>query len=251
LKQDDSKSDKDAINYGVTPSSIFNNAQNVNVPDYIALLKEAADEEFFAHKQDTYITEITSCPRQYVFKAIDPLPITFKQINTTSIGKAAHQAFYRLMKRFPGRFISEMYIEHKTVNGMVDLYDKKEHIPIDLKTTKLKIRLEKPRHWDAEQTKYYMAILDRPIGVIIYQYVSECSNEPFQEFVLQMSPSDTKLQMQKLLKEAESLQLAKNAKDPSLARHIAYDRELNWMCAECPYAKSCEEMRTAERKKIF
>ena len=52
-------------------------------------------------------------------------------------------------------------------------------------------------------------------------------------------------QLEKLVKETRSLQNARKAKDPSLARHVYSDRELNWLCRECPYVKECEKIRAA------
>lgn len=59
-----------------------------------------------------------------------------------------------------------------------------------------------------------------------------------------MTEQQRKDQLEKLARD-NHLQKALKAMDPSLARGIYLDKELNWLCKECPYAKDCETMRGA------
>jgi hypothetical protein len=70
-------------------------------------------------------------------------------------------------------------------------------------------------------------------------------DRPWREFKVTMTQEQRKQQLEKLVREITSLQIAMKAKDPALARGIFLDNELNWLCRECSYAKECENMRTA------
>lgn len=90
-----------------------------------------------------------------------------------------------------------------------------------------------------------MAMQNSPIGYMIYQCIMHFGDRPWREFKVTMTEQQRKEQLEKLVMEITSLQNAMKAKDPSLARNIYLDKELNWLCKECPYAKECETMRTA------
>jgi len=34
-------------------------------------------------------------------------------------------------------------------------------------------------------------------------------------------------------------------KDPSLARGVFSDKNMNWLCKDCPYVRSCENIERA------
>jgi hypothetical protein len=41
------------------------------------------------------------------------------------------------------------------------------------------------------------------------------------------------------------LQVALEARDPSLAKPVYDDPKLNWLCRECPYQVNCKRMQNA------
>jgi hypothetical protein len=45
-----------------------------------------------------------------------------------------------------------------------------------------------------------------------------------------------------------TLLIVKHSKVPSIARHVYYDRELNWLCKGCPYAQKCKQMISTDRQ---
>jgi hypothetical protein len=91
-------------------------------------------------------------------------------------------------------------------------------------------------------------MLNAPIGYMFYQCLMHFENKPFITFKITMTQSQRKDQLAKLVSESKSLDVAKKTKDPSLAKHVYFDRELNWLCKDCPYAQKCEKMRLAISK---
>ena len=49
--------------------------------DYIAMMRETMEEWYARPRKGWHVTDIALCPRQRVFKAIDPLPLTDKDLN--------------------------------------------------------------------------------------------------------------------------------------------------------------------------
>jgi len=88
-----------------------------------------------------------------------------------------------------------------------------------------------------------MAMQNAPIGYMVYQCIMHFGPRPWREFKVTMTEQQRKDQLEKLVVEITSLQNAMKAKDPSLARHVYLDKDLNWLCKECPYAKECDSMR--------
>jgi len=93
--------------------------------------------------------------------------------------------------------------------------------------------------------RYYMAMQNSPIGYMIYQCIMHFGDTPWRGFKVTMTEQQRKDQLEKLVREIISLQNAMKAKDRSLARGVYQDKDLNWLCKECPYTKKCETMRTA------
>src|SRR6476660_5821184 len=83
-------------------------------------------------KEDT--TYIALCPRQRVFKAIDPLPLTDKELNMYSSGKAIHEAVQWLFMSNPGRYDKEKYVNYDGMEGSNNIFEKKTNTPIEFKT---------------------------------------------------------------------------------------------------------------------
>jgi hypothetical protein len=60
---------------------------------------------------------------------------------------------------------------------------------------------------------------------------------PWRIFKVTMTEEERKRQLEKLVRETMSLQHALKANDPSLARGVYSDKELNLLCDDCPYVK--------------
>jgi hypothetical protein len=61
-------------------------------PDYIGMMRETMEERYSKPRKGWHVTDIALCPRQRVFKKIDPLPITNKELNMFSSGRGIHEA---------------------------------------------------------------------------------------------------------------------------------------------------------------
>jgi CRISPR/Cas system-associated exonuclease Cas4 (RecB family) len=215
-----------------------------NTEDYIAMMRETMEQWYSKPRDGWHVTDIVMCPRQRVFKEIDPLPITDKDLNIFSSGKAVHEAVQWLFTSNPRRFEKEKYVEYEDIEGSIDIFDKKKNTPIEFKTSR-SANVDRPKSFHEEQLRYYMAMQGASTGYMLYQCLLHFGSSPFRLFPVTMDEQQRVEQLEKLVKETRSFQNARQAKDPSLARHIYSDRELNWLCRECPYVKECEKIRAA------
>jgi CRISPR/Cas system-associated exonuclease Cas4 (RecB family) len=152
-----------------------------------------------------------------------------------------HEAIQKLFMSNRMRFEIEKYVEYEGIQGSVDIYDKKKNEPLEFKTLR-SATINQPKIFHMEQLMYYMAMLDVPLGQIIYQCILQYGDNPFVCFEITMNQEERENQRKKLLKEIRSLQLAVIEKDPSKARGVFSDKEMNWLCRDCPYVKTCENM---------
>jgi hypothetical protein len=60
-----------------------------------------------------------------------------------------------------------------------------------------------------------------------------------------MSAKERKYQLNKLVKEINSLKRAMEKGDPSRARSVEKDPSLNWLCKDCPYTTDCKKIQQA------
>jgi len=102
--------------------------------DYIAIMRETLEEWYSRPRSGWHVTDLALCPRQRVFKAIDPLPLTDKELNMYSSGRAVHEAVQWLFMSNPGRYEKEKYVEYNDIEGSIDIFDKKRNTPIEFKT---------------------------------------------------------------------------------------------------------------------
>src|SRR6266568_3424797 len=102
--------------------------------DYIAMMRETMEGWYSRPRRGWHVTDIALCPRQRVFKTIDPLPITDKELNMYSSGRAVHEAVQSLFNSNQRRFEKEKYVEYNDIEGSIDIFDKKKNTPIEFKT---------------------------------------------------------------------------------------------------------------------
>ena|SRR5436309_2127497 len=213
-------------------------------PDYIAMLRETMEEWYSKPRRGWHVTDIALCPRQRVCKQIDPLPVTNKELNMYSSGRAVHEAVQWLFMSNQRRFEKEKYVEYNDIEGSIDIFDKKKNAPLEFKTLRSS-NIDRPKSFQEEQLRYYMAMQNSPVGYMIYQCLLHFGDNPWRLFKVTMTEQQRTDQLEKLVREIGSMQTAMKAKDPSLARGVYSDTEMMWLCKECPYAKECETMRAA------
>jgi hypothetical protein len=212
--------------------------------DYIAMMREAMEQWYSKPRNGWHVTDIALCPRQRVFKQIDPLPITDKELNMYSSGRAIHEAVQWLLMSDPRRFEKEKYVEYDGIEGSIDIYDKKKNTPLEFKSLRSP-NIDKPKGFQEEQLRFYMAMQNSPTGYMIYQCLMHFGSRPWRIFKVTMTEQERKNQLEKLVREISSLQNAMKTEDPSLARGVYLDKDLKWLCEDCPYLKECEKLRAA------
>ncbi len=90
---------------------------------------------------------------------------------------------------------------------------------------------------------YYMAMLDVSVGQIIYQCLLKYGDNPFLSFEITMTENEKVRQLTKLKEEITSLQRAIELKDPAQARGVYLDKQMMWLCRDCPYLLRCERIQ--------
>jgi hypothetical protein len=164
--------------------------------DYIAIMRETMEQWYSRPRNGWHVTDIALCPRQRVFKAIDPLPLTDKELNMYSSGSAVHEAVQWLFMSNPGRYEKEKYVEYNDIEGSIDIFDKKRNTPIEFKTLRSS-NIDKPKSFQEEQLRYYMAMQNSPVGYMIYQCLMHFGNSPWRRFKVTMTEQQRKDQLEK------------------------------------------------------
>jgi hypothetical protein len=121
------------INRGWRRAMYGDNHEKDREGDYIAMMKETMEHWYSKPRNGWHVTDIALCPRQRVFKVIDPLPLTDKELNMYSSGKAIHEAVQWLFTSDPKRYEKEKYVEYNDIEGSIDIFDKKRSHPLNLK----------------------------------------------------------------------------------------------------------------------
>src|SRR5689334_16500815 len=98
--------------------------------DYVPLMRESMEEWYSKPREGYHVSDVTMCPRKQVFKEIDPGPLTDKELNMYSSGRAVHEAVQWLFMSNKGRFDKEKYVEYDNIQGSIDIYDKKKNVPL-------------------------------------------------------------------------------------------------------------------------
>ena len=210
--------------------------------EYIARMQAGMEAILSKPRKGTHVTDLVLCSRLRVFREIDPLPIDAKTLSIFTAGTAIHGASQSLYLRDRKRFEREKHLEFQGTSGNVDIYDKIRNIPLEFKTTRAS-NILKPKPWHVQQLKYYMAILNASQGYVLYQLLMHFGNTPFKAFRITMNAQERRNQLDNLAKEALSLKIAMEARDPSLAKPVINDPALNWLCRNCPYQVNCKRIQ--------
>jgi CRISPR/Cas system-associated exonuclease Cas4 (RecB family) len=206
------------------------------------------------------VTDLVYCPRKVVFKRVNPKLEIIDEIKNLSRGKFLHTMLQQfLLQRFPHGFEFEKQVQYNCSNfcselsqeyvvyviGKVDVFN--EAIgPWEIKTSNSKNKLTKPHPYHIQQEKYYMAMTNSLEGGLLYvQLDPSFKNDPYVEFPIKMTDDELYAEHKKLISRALSLETALSAMKPEVAQHIAYDRDLDWLCKTCSYSNECMKMRIA------
>src|SRR5207253_663773 len=109
-------------------------------------------------------------------------PITDKELNMYSSGRAVHEAVQWLFMSNPGRYEKEKYVEYNDIEGSIDIFDKKRNTPIEFITLRSS-NIDKPKSFQEEQLRYYMAMQNSPVGYMMYQCLMHFGSSPWRLMV--------------------------------------------------------------------
>ena len=140
------------------------------------------------------------------------------------------------------------------VSGHVDLYDIKNNVPIECKSSRTK-EMKQPKKSPVDQLKYYMAMLDADNGRLFYQCLMHFDDHPFFEFEVTMDKDErsAKLELMKALADVYKRNL--EAKTPFNVQGVLDDPDLNWLCCQrdgtpnCPYYQQCLDHKKEKAEK--
>lgn len=84
-------------------------------------LKNKYDTEF---RDGIHVTDLTLCPRKSIFRKLEPKPITNKELNFFTSGRAIHSAIQSLVEQDQaGQFEIEKEVTWEGITGHIDLFD--------------------------------------------------------------------------------------------------------------------------------
>ena len=210
---------------------------------YLDLLTVALKNKYDTEMRNgIHVSDLILCSRKSVFRKLNPIALTMRDLNFFTSGRAIHEAIQSLAASNTTKFEIEKEIKYNGIEGHVDLYDTENNIPIECKSMRVREVLQpKPHH--VEQLKDYMAILNATKGVILYQCLMNFNDKPFAEFEITMTPQEIKDQLSHMELQARLHKKALDKKDGMLAPFVINDPKLNWLCKSCPYLERCKEDR--------
>lgn len=239
-------------------------------------LKSSLFVEYNKERIGVHVSDLIYCQRESIFRKLNPIPLTDKELNFFTSGKAIHGAIQDLAKHFPKYEIEKeiefIPVENEFTNGLdevkrldgiakdlkilahIDLFDTERGIPIEAKTAR-KQRLgtydKKTRRWSEEtpksfnvfQLKIYMALTDSDTGYLMYQLLMNFEDNPFKIFEVKLTKEERIEILKWLTLAAITYVKALKERKPELASHVANDPELNWKCNGCKAFNLCYDMR--------
>ncbi len=216
-------------------------------------------------RQGIHVSDTMLCLRRTAFQRLDRNPPTtdLKKIKYFHQGIMKHQLLQDLLGK--EEFEIEKEIVYTCKNGLKiiahpDLIYKKDGAVIEIKTTESTSCQTKYYKHHADQAKAYVAMLGARYAVLLYiilGYTKEAGTNYFPEYILKVSEDERRKILEKLERDATELQRGLDERDPSLVRHVAYDKEYmnrlgrNWVCENCDYSSLCSALRAKERESIF
>ncbi len=225
-------------------------------------LKNSLFVEYNKEREGVHVSDLNLCLRETVFRRIRPEPLTDRDINVFTSGRAIHEAIQQIAKYFP-KYEVEKEINYDiggggiSIKAHIDLYDKENNIPIEAKTVR-KNRLgtydrntrkwgpEEPKSFNTEQLMMYMTLCDSDVGYIIYQLLLDYDNFPFKIFEVRMTKQEREQMLDRMTSDAFHLQMNIDNKTPENTKHIFGDKDKGWKCSYCKYVNECIGMRNNE-----
>lgn len=217
----------------------------------------ALDEKYNAAREDVHVSDIAICPRETVFRRLTPQKADSTSLGFFTSGEAIGAAIQALATANPDKYIAEYETSFEGISAHIDLYmlpdEGCEGIPIECKSYN-GADMDQPKPHYTTQLRSYMAMTNSHTGIILVQLLQHFrskqgqSGKPFKTWVITMTDEQLLAERVRLIQDAAQFKIALLMKDPSKARHVAYDKELNWKCNYCKFVNECIEMRKLEKK---
>ncbi len=147
------------------------------------------------------------------------------------MGEGAHLALQRVAEK--GSAIAEKEITVDGVIGTIDLFD---GVPIEIKTVRSDDDSVRPFH--VTQLKYYMAMINSNVGILLYLMVNN-RERPFRFRTVTLNDNELAEVRKEIENRAKLFNDAVSTKNPFAAPHLKKDLNLVWKCSYCKYSQKC------------
>jgi hypothetical protein len=206
------------------------------------------------------VSQINMCDRKNILQIVDPIEESSRDKIRKVTGIAMHSYTQKKIVRNPDPSIFEVEKQvhcSDFIFGNIDLYDKDVGVAVEIKTKivqdpKWKVR---PFVSHIQQLKDLMAMGNISYGALVYEVIG--GNEPLVQFNYRMDKDEHEEQLKILEERATRFLNAKNKKDPALAKHVFFNKDLRWLCDRidkqtgehvwCPYYWKCMSMIAKEK----
>ncbi|MDG6906999.1 MAG: PD-(D/E)XK nuclease family protein [Nitrososphaerota archaeon] len=201
-------------------------------------VKRNLEAEYGKLRDDVHVTDLTLCMRQALFRKLQPVPPSTKQLGYFFDGARRHEALQKLY----GQGVIEKEIEFEGVKATIDILDSIG--PIEFKTTRAKNAISE--HW-IRQLAYYMVATNSNFGTLQIQRIlpgkqkGESQEENlFPAFIIELNKEQREKWHQDFKERKDRFLSAYQSKDPSKAPLFRGDND--WVCSECPYKAQCDKI---------
>lgn len=210
---------------------------------FLANLREGVKKKYSRKREGIHISDLTGCPRKVVFNDMNKLDLTNNDLNFFTSGSAIGAALESAAEEDKERYTTEQFchIGH-FINGHIDIYDKIDNMPIEFKTYRGRTTDKLPKVHQVDQLKSYMVAMNASKGLIVYQMLNKFNGSPWEIFEVQMTPEERLVMERMKIEDGLLLARARALKLPALARHVMNDKDMNWMCKDCPFKEACMKL---------
>jgi hypothetical protein len=200
-------------------------------------VKRNLEAEYAKLRNEIHVTDLTLCLRQSLFRKLQPMALSTKQLSYFFDGSRRHQALQQLY----GQGVIEKEIDFEGVKATIDILD--NFGPIEFKTTRAKNAISE--HW-IRQLAFYIVATNSRFGILQVQRImpgKQKGNDEqniFPAYLIELSQEQRTKWLEDFRQRKERFQAAYQSKEP--AKAPIYRGEGNWLCVECPYLAKCNQI---------
>lgn len=237
-----------------------NQEKKSNGKQYLQLISEKADcsikqdsqiedkvlqnleAEYSKLRNEVHVSDLVLCMRQALFRKLQPMPPTRKQLGYYLDGQRRHETLQKIY----GQGIVEKEGTFEDVKYHIDILDE---FPIEFKSTRAKNAISE--HWIRQVIYYAIAVNSRKALLQIQRINPRSSSKTknakdgdneeenlFPSFLIQLSEQQKDKWSQDFATRRNLFFEAFRSKNPS--KLPIYRGDGNWICKECPYKVRCD-----------